>query len=157
MHVVNVLFHIANTILLFVVLARMTKGVWQSAFIAGLFALHPLHVESVAWIAERKDVLSTLFWLSDDACLRSVCRASVGGPIHRCAGLVRDGAYGQADAGDAAVCFVAARLLASRAFFQSRIFGKGDAAGKTSPVNFVYRIEHCHVHSAATGRRGSRK
>jgi tetratricopeptide (TPR) repeat protein len=63
MHIVNVLFHIANSILLFVVLARMTKGVWQSAFIAGLFALHPLHVESVAWVAERKDVLSTLFWL----------------------------------------------------------------------------------------------
>jgi tetratricopeptide (TPR) repeat protein len=63
MHIVNVLFHVANTILLFLVLARMTKGVWQSAFIAALFALHPLHVESVAWIAERKDVLSTLFWL----------------------------------------------------------------------------------------------
>ncbi|MGA2323460.1 MAG: tetratricopeptide repeat protein [Sedimentisphaerales bacterium] len=63
MHLVNVLFHIVNTILLFLVLARMTKGVWQSAFIAGLFALHPLHVESVAWVAERKDVLSTLFWL----------------------------------------------------------------------------------------------
>ncbi len=63
MHIVNVLFHVANSILLFVVLARMTKGVWQSAFIAGLFALHPLHVESVAWVAERKDVLSTLFWL----------------------------------------------------------------------------------------------
>jgi tetratricopeptide (TPR) repeat protein len=41
----------------------MTKGIWQSAFVAGLFALHPLHVESVAWVAERKDVLSTLFWL----------------------------------------------------------------------------------------------
>jgi protein O-mannosyl-transferase len=63
MHIVNVLFHAANTILLFLVLSRITKGVWQSAFIAGLFALHPLHVESVAWIAERKDVLSTLFWL----------------------------------------------------------------------------------------------
>ncbi|MGA2070470.1 MAG: tetratricopeptide repeat protein [Sedimentisphaerales bacterium] len=63
MHVVNVLFHVANTILLFLVLARMTKGVWQSAFIAALFALHPLHVESVAWVAERKDVLGTLFWL----------------------------------------------------------------------------------------------
>ena len=63
MHLVNVLFHIANTILLFLVLARMTKGVWQSVFVAGLFALHPLHVESVAWVAERKDVLSTLFWL----------------------------------------------------------------------------------------------
>jgi tetratricopeptide (TPR) repeat protein len=63
MHIVNVFFHVANTILLFIVLSRMTKSVWQSAFIAGLFALHPLHVESVAWVAERKDVLSTLFWL----------------------------------------------------------------------------------------------
>jgi protein O-mannosyl-transferase len=63
MHLVNVLFHIVNTILLFVIFVRMTKGVWQSAFIAGLFALHPMHVESVAWVAERRDVLSTLFWL----------------------------------------------------------------------------------------------
>ena len=79
MHIVNVLFHIANSILLFVVLARMTKGVWQSAFIAGLFALHPLHVESVAWIAERKDVLSTLFWLLTMlAYVRYVERPSAG-------------------------------------------------------------------------------
>src|SRR5208283_467097 len=42
---------------------RMTKAVWQSAFAAALFALHPLHVESVAWVTERKDVLSTLFWM----------------------------------------------------------------------------------------------
>ena len=63
MHIVNVLFHIANTLLLFIVFARMTKALWPSAFIAALFALHPLHVESVAWVAERKDVLSTLFWL----------------------------------------------------------------------------------------------
>jgi Tfp pilus assembly protein PilF len=63
MHIVNVLFHIANTLLLFIVFNRMTKALWQSAFIAALFALHPLHVESVAWIAERKDVLSTLFWM----------------------------------------------------------------------------------------------
>ena len=79
MHIVNVLFHVANTILLFLVLARMTKGVWQSAFIAGLFALHPLHVESVAWIAERKDVLSTLFWLLTMlAYVRYVERPSAG-------------------------------------------------------------------------------
>jgi tetratricopeptide (TPR) repeat protein len=63
MHLVNLAFHIANTLLLFIVFNRMTKRIWPSAFIAALFALHPLHVESVAWVAERKDVLSTLFWL----------------------------------------------------------------------------------------------
>jgi len=62
-HIINVGFHAANTILLFIVFGRLTKSEWQSAFIAGLFALHPLHVESVAWIAERRDMLSTLFWL----------------------------------------------------------------------------------------------
>jgi protein O-mannosyl-transferase len=62
-HIINVAFHVVNAILLFYVFWRMTKWMWQSAFIAGLFALHPLHVESVAWIAERRDVLSTLFWL----------------------------------------------------------------------------------------------
>jgi len=62
-HLTNVLFHIGNTLLLFLVFRRMTGALWCSAFIAALFALHPLHVESVAWIAERKDVLSTFFWM----------------------------------------------------------------------------------------------
>ncbi|MDD4352563.1 MAG: tetratricopeptide repeat protein [Candidatus Gracilibacteria bacterium] len=62
-HLTNVLFHIINTLLLFNVLGRMT-GTWgRSFFVAALFALHPLHVESVAWIAARKDVLSTFFML----------------------------------------------------------------------------------------------
>jgi len=62
-HFVNLLFHVANTLLLFGVFLRLTNAMWRSAFVAALFALHPLHVESVAWIAERKDVLSTFFWL----------------------------------------------------------------------------------------------
>jgi Tfp pilus assembly protein PilF len=62
-HLTNLLFHIASTVLLFFVLHRMTKALWKSAFVAALFALHPLHVESVAWVAERKDVLSTFFWV----------------------------------------------------------------------------------------------
>ena len=62
-HLTNVLFHIANTLLLFVVLTRMTGALWRSAFVAALFAIHPLNVESVAWIAERKNVLSAFFWL----------------------------------------------------------------------------------------------
>ncbi len=60
-HLVNVLFHILNALLLFYVLWYITGSSWRSAFCAALFALHPLHVESVAWISERKDVLSTLF------------------------------------------------------------------------------------------------
>jgi cytochrome c-type biogenesis protein CcmH/NrfG len=61
-HVVNVVFHAANTVLLFLWLERVTGFRWRSAMVAGLFALHPLHVESVAWVAERKDVLSTFFF-----------------------------------------------------------------------------------------------
>ncbi len=62
-HLTNLLFHVANTLLLFSVLRLMTGAVWRSALVAALFAWHPLHVESVAWVAERKDVLSTFFWL----------------------------------------------------------------------------------------------
>ncbi len=62
-HVTNVLFHIASVLLLFVVLRKMTGSLWRSGFVAVLFALHPTHVESVAWISERKDVLSAFFWI----------------------------------------------------------------------------------------------
>jgi len=62
-HAVNVLFHLANTLLLFIFLAKSTGSPRRSAFVAALFAVHPLHVESVAWIAERKDVLSTFFMM----------------------------------------------------------------------------------------------
>src|SRR6266516_1834937 len=62
-HAVNLLLHVANTLVLFLWLLRATGAKWRSALVATLFALHPLHVESVAWISERKDVLSTLFWM----------------------------------------------------------------------------------------------
>jgi len=62
-HLVNLLFHVMSALLLFLVVHRMTKEVWPSAFIAALFAIHPIHVESVAWISERKDVLSAFFWM----------------------------------------------------------------------------------------------
>ena len=62
-HLVNVGFHIANAILLFVALSKMTRSTWRSALVASLFALHPLRVESVAWISERKDVLSGFFFM----------------------------------------------------------------------------------------------
>jgi Flp pilus assembly protein TadD len=62
-HLTNLLLHAANSALLLLLLWALTGSVWRSAFVAALFAVHPLHVESVAWVAERKDVLSTLFWM----------------------------------------------------------------------------------------------
>jgi protein O-mannosyl-transferase len=62
-HLTNVLLHAANAVLLFLVLRQLTRFEWRSAFVAALFAIHPVHVESVAWISERKDLLSGFFFL----------------------------------------------------------------------------------------------
>jgi tetratricopeptide (TPR) repeat protein len=62
-HFTNLLIHVANAILLFLILRCWTGSIWRPAFVAALFAWHPMHVESVAWVAERKDVLSAFFWL----------------------------------------------------------------------------------------------
>jgi tetratricopeptide (TPR) repeat protein len=62
-HLTNLILHILSALLLFWLFNRMTGEIWKSAFVAAFFALHPLHVESVAWIAERKDVLSAFFWM----------------------------------------------------------------------------------------------
>jgi hypothetical protein len=78
-HRMNVFYHLLNTELLFLVLWKMTGGMWQSAFVAALFGVHPLHVESVAWVAERKDVLSAFFWiLTMGAYLRYVRKPGTG-------------------------------------------------------------------------------
>ena len=63
-HVVNVVIHTLSTVLLFLLLTGVTSALWRSAFVAAVFALHPLHVESVAWVAERKDVLAAFFWMT---------------------------------------------------------------------------------------------
>ena len=62
-HLTSLLLHAANTLLVFIVFRRMTGASWRCAFLAALFALHPLQVDTVAWVAERKNLLSTLFWL----------------------------------------------------------------------------------------------
>lgn len=61
-HLTNIAIHTVSVLLLFLLFLRLTGALWQCLFVAALFAIHPLHVESVAWVAERKDVLSTLFW-----------------------------------------------------------------------------------------------
>ena len=62
-HITSLILHILTTLLLFLLFYRMTGALWRSAFVAAFFAIHPLHVESVAWIAERKDTLSGFFWM----------------------------------------------------------------------------------------------
>jgi len=81
-HATNILLHAGNVLLLFWLFARLTGSVWRSALVAALFALHPLHVESVAWIAERKDVLSTFTGLAAmHAWLAALRRSSAGWPV----------------------------------------------------------------------------
>jgi len=63
-HLSNLLYHLVNVLLVFLVFTRMTGKIWKSAFVAALFAVHPLNVDSVAWISERKNLLSTTFWFS---------------------------------------------------------------------------------------------
>ena len=88
-HLVNVLFHAATAVLLFLVLRQMTGSLWRSAFVAALFAVHPLRAESVAWVSERKDVLSGLFFmLAIGAYVRWVRQTSR-------AGDVADGSFGR--------------------------------------------------------------
>jgi tetratricopeptide (TPR) repeat protein len=78
-HVTNLVLHVANTVLVFELLRRTSTDVWRSAFVAAIFGVHPLHVESVAWIAERKDVLSTCFWLLTALAYLRYVRAPSGG------------------------------------------------------------------------------
>ena len=67
-HWTNLIIHILNSVLLFFLLKNLTGAVWRSAFVAALFAIHPINVESVAWVAERKNVLSTFFWIMTMLC-----------------------------------------------------------------------------------------
>jgi len=81
-HLVNVLWHAANAVLLFLALRQMTGSLWRSAFVAALFAVHPLRAESVAWVSERKDVLSGFFFmLTIGAYVRHVSNPSHAGYV----------------------------------------------------------------------------
>jgi tetratricopeptide (TPR) repeat protein len=84
-HLTNVMLHATNTVLLFLLLRRLTGSLWPSAFTAAVFAIHPLHVESVAWVAERKDVLSGLFFML--TLLAYVHYAERSGPQFRMRGI----------------------------------------------------------------------
>jgi tetratricopeptide (TPR) repeat protein len=80
-HLTSLMLHALNTVLVFLLLHRLTGALWRSALVAALFGLHPLHVESVAWVAERKDVLSACFgWLALLAYARYAQESQTGGP-----------------------------------------------------------------------------
>jgi len=79
-HLTNLLFHAANSMLLFLLLKSLTGAFWRGSFVAALFALHPMHVESVAWIAERKDVLSAGFFLLTLLAYAAYAKAEIRSP-----------------------------------------------------------------------------
>lgn len=109
-HLTSLFFHIVNTLLLFFLFRKMTGNDWQSAFMAALFALHPLHVQSVAWVSERKDVLSAFFWmLSFWAYVRYVHRPAWTAYLF----LLYFGVDEQTHGGDPAVCAAVVGLLAT--------------------------------------------
>ena len=127
-HLVNVLFHAANTVLLFFLLRNLTGALWRSALVAGLFALHPLHVESVAWISERKDVLSAFFGFLSLLCYAKYVeqvrspKSKVQGILLSGAAVLRAGIDEQADAGYVAVRDAAAGLVAAPANLRFTIY-----------------------------------
>ena len=105
-HLTNLLLHTANVVLLFVVLRGLTGALWRSAFVAALFGLHPLHVESVAWVSERKDVLSGLFFvLTLWAYGRYAARLAANGPQTTDHGPQSRAKTQSAGVGDAASAF----------------------------------------------------
>ena len=115
-HLINLLFHVMNTILLFLILRRMTKTLWPSAFVAALFAIHPLHVESVAWITERKDVLSTFFWMLTMGAYSYYVEHPGFRRYVLCPSVFCSGSDGETHAGNPSFCIAASGLLAPAAF-----------------------------------------
>ena len=114
-HLTNVALHAATTVLLFLVLRAMTGTLWRSAFVAAVFAVHPLRAESVAWIAERKDVLSGMFFMLTLWAYVHYARRPSRGRYVAVALLYALGAFVQEHAGDTAVCVAVAGLVAAGA------------------------------------------
>ena len=114
-HFNNVLLHSVAVMLLFLVLEKMTGAIWRSAFVAAVFAIHPLRVESVAWIAERKDVLSGVFFMLMLAAYLRYVRKKTSGRYAILAIAFACRPHDQTNAGHRAFCFAPARLLAAAA------------------------------------------
>ena len=111
-HLTSVLLHAATAVLLFLVLSRMTGNLWPSAVVAALFAVHPLRAESVAWVSERKDVLSGLCFMLTLGAYVWFVRGPASWKRYLLLLVVRSGLDGQVDVGDAAGAVVGVGLLA---------------------------------------------
>ncbi len=111
-HIVNILFHAANVALVFMLLLRLTEKLWPSAMVAALFAWHPLHVESVAWIAERKDVLSTFCAAGAPVGHREVCQRKLPAQFLVRPGFLCARPARQTDARHIAICSAAVGCVA---------------------------------------------
>ncbi len=155
--ITNVIIHTTNAVLLFLVFARMTGTLWRSAFLAAVFAWHPLHVESVAWVAERKDVLSGFFWILTLAAYHRYVRAPRPRNYLLVSDFFRLRADEQTDGGHLAVRSPADGLLASatRRIDQARRFPLGETRGReTAPAGLGADLQHRHHLRTAKFWRG---
>ena len=125
-HLTNLFFHIASTLVLLTVSRKMSGKVFFSGFVAAAFGLHPMHVESVAWIAERKDVLSGFFWMLTMWAYVYYVERPKFAKYRRDVVFVCFGAYGQADGCDFTIRTAAFGLLAFVSFWQ----GEGVLSGQ---------------------------
>jgi len=145
-HFTNVLFHTIAVVLLFLVMQQMTGSLWGSAFVAALFAIHPLHVESVAWVSERKDVLSAVFFMLTLG-LCTLCPRAVGHQLFAPPSFVRPGSDVETNAGECSLRSTAFGLLAARQNHKCRIFKNSEVASpKQHPVA---------GHTSSSGGKGS--
>ena len=134
---VNVLLHTIAVLLLFLVLRRMTGALWRSAFVAALFAIHPLRAESVAWISERKDVLSGVFFLLTLGAYVRYARRPSAEPLPDGPCGFRSWTSFQGDAGHSSLCSPAFGLLATAALRPASSRDRGERASGRCPTRFT--------------------
>jgi hypothetical protein len=152
-HGVNLVLHLANVWLLFWLLQKATGQLWRSFFVALFFAVHPLNVETVAWIARRKSLLSALFALLSVWMVRPARRME---PISRAAVPLCSGSDGETDGAKPARSFAAVRLLADAAIRRTWAFASLETAcaGKGSPTRHECGEFCAHGEGAESGRIG---
>jgi hypothetical protein len=149
-HLVNLVLHLTNTVLVFLIFARLTGSTWRSAFLAGLFGLHPLHVESVAWISGAKDVLSAFFWLSATAAY--ALRAEWLRPPTRCGRALRAGTLRQADGRDLAFAMLLFDVAAASRGAGASARAEADGSPSAREASVRRAVDRVRVDHRSAGR-----